>query len=725
MTSIVLSALNKIEEIGFQINSDILNKGIQYLIAHQLPSGGWDFQEYSSNTLEATAFTLKTLLSSKNITSQMNTAITSAVSEFTDLWILGDMQSTYAASLFYIATLGTVYENVSLNNALILYIKNNKKVEDDTIFWESDTNSIWYWKKLGNKVEITSYATLALAMEDYVTNYALIQKAVRYLLNQRNRWGWGSTADTSAAIHALTQIREIMNSSGIIDYNGIISIIVNNNATPQYFLNFTEPSSHPEEILLYLSEFITENSNTINITLNGSGTICYIFESVQLLRSDPKIEIPEMIEVSKNQHFYIPIEFYDIDERMPIVDATISMLNVPEDFSDPGATYTIFDKIITNGSKYYFPLVAPNNEGDYLLEDVSIMGYIQYNNTSTNSSKYQPFQRTIGPINIRVGMLSQSLSPSIMPLDTSTTEPQMITITKQVSKQKFLMSGEIINVTLMINNNGEERQFYVVEDDKPTGTIILAEYVEISGDYDSTDITYDVDSSGIHFFFPMLSTGITEISYQVQITDFKNAYSGNCKLWGMYDDTVIAAKSIVLENIPRKYHANQLIYQDLTLPIIFNASIKQSYQAPDIQLRINIEAQDDNLINKIRVIFSQTSNWRSQTLHSMDNQGEFSITLTNLKNINSIITLFIEVSDIYGNTATKILIPLRITAYELIPYLIVGVILGFSIGLASISSILVKKFVEKKKRSEGSLDEKPKDNLSFLNNSDEEFENSS
>ncbi len=46
-------------------------------------------------------------------------------------------------------------------------------------------------------MEITSYATWALALDDYINNYALIQKAVRFLLKQRNRWGWGSTADTS------------------------------------------------------------------------------------------------------------------------------------------------------------------------------------------------------------------------------------------------------------------------------------------------------------------------------------------------------------------------------------------------------------------------------------------------------------------------------------------------------------------------------------------------
>jgi len=132
MTSIVISALNQIEKVGFQINSDILNKGIDYLILHQHLNGVWDFQKYSSNTLEATAFILKALISSNNIISPMNTAINKAIGEFTNLWNAGDMQSTYGASLFYIATSGNIYENITLNSALIQYIKDNKEIEEDT-----------------------------------------------------------------------------------------------------------------------------------------------------------------------------------------------------------------------------------------------------------------------------------------------------------------------------------------------------------------------------------------------------------------------------------------------------------------------------------------------------------------------------------------------------------------------------------------------------------------
>ncbi|MFX0137401.1 MAG: hypothetical protein ACFFDN_27425 [Candidatus Hodarchaeota archaeon] len=109
----------------------------------------------------------------------------------------------------------------------------------------------------------------------------------------------------------------------------------------------------------------------------------------------------------------------------------------------------------------------------------------------------------------------------------------------------------------------------------------------------------------------------------------------------------------------------------------------------------------------------------------MKNQENFSITITDIKNINSIVRMFVEVSDIYGNIATTNLIPVTIYAYEIIPYLMIGLIIGFSIGLASISSILYKKYEEKKRRMQDHLISKTKQEISkvtFLDESEEKME---
>jgi hypothetical protein len=726
MTSVVVSALNQIEEVGFQINPIILGKGIDYIIIHQHPSGVWDFQEYSSNTLEATAFILKAIMSYKDMTPQINTAINLAVSEFKNIWYTEDMRCTYAASLFYIATLGTIYENTTFNNILIQFIKDHKKVEGNTIYWDSDTSSDWYWRKLGNIVEITSYATWALALDDYINNNALIQKAVQFLLNKRDRWGWGSTADTCAAITALTAIKEILITGGFIDFNGTIFIEINKIYPPQYSLNFTESNNKPDEILLSLSDFLTESSNTINISLSGSGQICYIFETVQILRSNPIIEVPNILEVDRNEPFNLSARFTDIDNRMPLVDITISLIHVPNDIHDSEENYTKFVPILMNSTVILFSLIAPDTEGDYIIEGISVLGFIQYFDTINNLSRYQFFHRIVGPIIIRVGTQSYSSSPLNPPIiNPATGVDESLTLLKHVSKQNLLYPGEVIIIRLEVSNEGDPRPFYVVSDDIPTGTVFLPDTVLVSGDYGSSEITYDQSISGIHFFFPMLATGITEIIYHLQIDRIKNSYSGQCKLWGMYDNVYISTQSVVLENIPRKFYVDHSIYQDLELPTISNVNITQNYNTPDIKLYISLKATDSNGINRIRIIFAQNSEWRALTLNLMQWQDEFSIVITDLENIDSKVDLIIEVYDMYGNIATLTNLSIKIRAYELIPYIVIGVIIGFSVGLASLASIIYKKLEKKKRKTQKGLIDESKQaigKVSFIHDTEEEFE---
>ena len=105
MTSIIISALIQIEKIGFSVNPISLGQGIDYLISHQNPNGFLDFNQYSSNYLEATAFILKALIRYNNITSQLDMALSKAVNSCIQLWNNNeDFHSSYAASLYYIAT---------------------------------------------------------------------------------------------------------------------------------------------------------------------------------------------------------------------------------------------------------------------------------------------------------------------------------------------------------------------------------------------------------------------------------------------------------------------------------------------------------------------------------------------------------------------------------------------------------------------------------------------
>ncbi|MBY9008728.1 MAG: hypothetical protein KGD74_02535 [Candidatus Lokiarchaeota archaeon] len=721
MTAIVVSALSQIEETGFYINPNVIKRGIDYLIANQHTNGGWDFQEYSSNTLEATAYVLKALLNSQNITPELEVSIDMAINRFVVLWNAGEMNSAYAASLFYVATVGSSFENSTLNNILIQYIKDNKKIEANTVYWDSDQESVWYWRKLGNEVEITAYAIWALAIDDFIDNYAIIQKAVRYLMNERSRWGWKTTADTAAAISVLTSIKKIATTWGFIDFNGTVSVNINDAYPSQYNLNLTDESNHPNEIQLTLSEFVTVGFNSINITLNGIGQICYILENTQILRSNPTVEVPGTIEVSKNDNFYLPVKFLNIDGRMPIVDSEISLINVPLALINSNENYVANVPYITNGSELVFSLISPDVPGNYYIESVSVSGYVQFIGTPNKSLDYQLFQRTIGPIVITVNdELPSSSSTSLKAkldllfggiLKSSSNSSEMLTVTKELSKHTYLLPGDIITTTITISNDGEARQFYVLEDNLPTGTLFLSDTVEILN-LNSSEITYDLYSSGIHFFFPILPTGTSKITYQLQVDSIKNSYSGYCRLWGMYDDINIISQSVSLENIPRKYYSNHSIYQDLIKPTYSGIEITQDDLSSMIEILITVMAQDINGISKIRVVFSQNSGWRARTLYSSQNQEIFSLRVADFDNIDSEVKIFLEIYDSYGNIATTSIRTIKVI--EVIPYLIIGAILGFSIGLASLMSFFSKKQIDKKRVNQAKIIKKSEHKTSFL-----------
>jgi uncharacterized repeat protein (TIGR01451 family) len=407
---------------------------------------------------------------------------------------------------------------------------------------------------------------------------------------------------------------------------------------------------------------------------------------------------------------------------MPIRYATLTLINVPEDLQDPVEFYSKFVPIIINGSEISFSLIAPDVEfHEFVLDGIKVSGFIKFVD-SDDSSSYQLFQRTVGPIVVKVGSepiaskasKSSTLIEGMHSSDTNSSES--LTLTKQVSKTSSLRPGDVITTTLTITNTEGPRQFYVLEDEIPTGTTFLSESVRMMNS-NSTEISYNLYSTGLHFFFPILPNGSTEITYQLQVNSIKNSYSGQCKLWGMYDDRCISSQSVTLENIPLMYYTNHSIYRDLMKPTFSNVSIKQKELGSSVEVIVELRASDNNGISKIRVIFAQNSGWRARTLYTSQNQEKFSIIVADFDDIDSTVEIFVEIYDLYGNIATSPLRRIKIT--EIIPYLVIGVIVGFAIGLASLLSFLSKRAAGKKQLVQNEKLKKTQQKVSFLESMEE------
>jgi hypothetical protein len=89
------------------------------------------------------------------------------------------------------------------------------------------------------------------------------------------------------------------------------------------------------------------------------------------------------------------------------------------------------------------------------------------------------------------------------------------------------------------------------------------------------------------------------------------------------------------------------------------------------------------------------------------------------------VKVYLEIFDIYGNILTTNLITIKIHLYEIIPYIVIGLVIGFSIGLASLSSILFKKYEERRGATRDAVvraSEQEVIRISFLDESEEEIE---
>ena len=144
-------------------------------------------------------------------------------------------------------------------------------------------------------------------------------------------------------------------------------------------------------------------------------------------------------------------------------------------------------------------------------------------------------------------------------------------------------------------------------------------------------------------------------------------------------------------NIPLLFYANQTIYQDLIYPTINEVSLSQIEEADDIQLKLNIKADDNNEISRVRLIFKQDSSWRAQSIHVSD-KTTINTMISGLENIDSIVRYFVEVQDKYGNIVGSNISELKIHS-TIIPYLKIGLGIILAIGVASTAALIYNKMV--------------------------------
>ncbi|MHA1675413.1 MAG: MG2 domain-containing protein, partial [Promethearchaeota archaeon] len=275
MTSIVLSALVEIDNAGFYVNDYRFSNGLTRLLNLQELDGSWSLASYYGDTsFEATAYIAQLLMNQNIVDVEISADISLAVSYLKSEWQNVAYRGSYGAALMFLAIHDTIYEDLALEAELITYLLENKQVGVDENFWTFESDENWYWGYFGGTVEITANVIMALVADDYITHYPILQKATQFLLNRKDNYGWWSTADTSAAIRALIDLKTATVVNETIEFNGTIDVLLNGEEVPFATLDYSTEGI-PPEIQLRLDAGLEPGANSISLNSTGEGQFVY------------------------------------------------------------------------------------------------------------------------------------------------------------------------------------------------------------------------------------------------------------------------------------------------------------------------------------------------------------------------------------------------------------------------------------------------------------------
>ena len=700
MSSVVLSALYQIDSSGFAISENVISKAENFLLSNQQNDGTWMFEYFSSNLFESTAYVAKTLLSAQILSPFALSAIQKADAALQNMWWGSpDNQSPFGASLYYLGFKNTTLENSVFCDSLIDYILLERDTKENTVYWGNPGGTGWYWRNLGNNVEITSYCIWALAIDGYLDHFSIIQKSIEFLLNEKNEWGWRSTADTASAITTLTNLKSYAGTNEIIEFDGNISIFMNDELEPFRKIAVDNTSINLSDVLFSLpkTDLI---SNSIKIVLEGEGQISYVFSQKQIIRAKPTIIANEAITVQPGENFEVSMYVSDIHSAIPLKDVVVSLHGIPEEMLLDDFEYEKKFALLESDGEISFTLQAPQTPGNYEIELLKIKATILYNLDDQDSKSQQVLRKTIGPINVEVSTNSLSFNSQIMknlhkktfnsnfqhPLSSESS----LSLVKNVDESELLLPGDIVNVSITIQNNGDIKQYYAFSDSFPAGATYIENSLIFLMNNNVIDTTLEITSSGLDLFISELEVGTLSITYQLQIAKVKNSYFGECRLWGMYDSVSVSADALVLENIPIKYYSNDSLYRDIHTPQIQSYQYAQDDDADEILFNIYLQVLDENPIQRIQILYSQGRGWRTYSQIYDNSQDSCEVVLSDLENIDSSLEFIIVAMDVYGNVISTQIFNVDLIS-KLIPYIAIGGIIGISIGLAYVASRLAKK----------------------------------
>jgi len=669
MTSIVLYGLGVVNNSEFHLDLTVIKAALEFLKIQQNFDGSWTVDSWRNiDKASYTAFVLRAFTYWKAV-ADYSTIIENGVGFIQNTWNQGQMQSNYLAGLYLTNIASKGYSTVGFDTQLITYLTNHVKISNEGYYWTYATEENYWWKALGGDVEVTSLALEALVKLDPSASVSIIRGALGWILQRQNWYGWGNTADTSAAISCILSIA----SSGISsNEDATVTLVINGDEIQNIDLSIGNQPNY----YLRLDDLFQNGNNTIQLIKSGMGNVTYYFQGVQILRKLPIITVLEKITAQSGQNVALPISLTPRSEKIfcvdlkvvPVVGDIVPVPNLPQTIS-----------FLAHPTIIYFNYIVPTFPGLY-----SIPGFdVSYRLSNQDQEIFSPaiISRRYGPVLLEVkefteGVLSSNKvsTPKDFPqalLSSKTVDDTNgLSVKRDYSQISSYHKGNMVLVTITIENTLDVQNYLMLEDFLPSGFQVEPTTVQ------SSHGIFKQTSLGVVFFFPELNKGKTLVQYGIAAYNVRQSLVRPARLSSMYDSwEVLSTPTILGDSRLQLDPSTGDIQKDLQNPTLGDVTISEELKENIPVLSISIEAFDNWGISSARIFIKQdkwtvsecnfqNTKWEA-IIYSL-NEGESEIYIELIDNSGNVfvsdeITRYLELKDLYIPTLS-ILILLAVSA---------------------------------------------------------------
>ncbi len=680
MTAYVLYGLGLVSSAGFEVDSSLMNKAISLLFKKQDSDGSWSpgYYTWRIATTELTAFTLRALLTAdSSLTS--HTKVDNALNYLESSW--AGNPNAYFAGLV-LSSIGGTSLRSNFQTTLLTWLTENHNTDSTGIHWGDAS----YWYALGGSIEVTAVAIQGILKTSGVNHLLKVMQAVEWLMSRQARWGWGNTADTAAAVMALTAVADFVSD----DVDATIDILLDDSTVDSFHVTTHEAAkriSLPTDV----------GSHTLSISKSGTGYVFYHFELEQYVRNDPAINFSTAHGSSPEKHSYEVTVHLEVDTNAPAIPINVAIS--PYSY---GTLELVSDPVVT------IDLIENSATATFTFEsttEASVIGgfLISYSFAArTDLTNQAPgiVSRIYGPVDLdstqrRAFSLSSSSHrvPSI-----PSKEESDITLTRTYSKKTDIEIGEMIEVTLKVTNNLDTPFNYLIVTDP-----ILAGY-SVETDsllQDSARIAHArLKSDHVAFFIPRLdkTTAVT-IKYLITALTSGSISAISATVSPMYQNEIYYSEAERLETkgiVAAEFSTTGAIYIDEIAPTIVLGEVMPFSPTNADPITINATVQDsESGVQSVTLFYqdSEAETWNTEAMLPEESiSDQYSATIYTKAGT---LRYFIQATDALGNVKTTEIYTLKIDSASddsLLPALILLIFgAGAVVGFGTLGYVFVRK----------------------------------